>query len=134
MWGPLKHPRHVEFYEDSNRGCQNPDQDWMPMARAVQHLQSLPAALSLYAFTSIWRFHVTTSANYQECDKHASVEIDWHPTDRRFHIAFGALANGWSDVRTAEQICDESAFPFAVEPFLHRLSASSPSAHSGQGG
>src|SRR5881394_3937289 len=31
------------------------------MARAVQHLQSLPVAPRLYAFTSLWRFHLTTS-------------------------------------------------------------------------
>ena len=127
MWGPLQHPRHVEFYEEFHLGRQSPDQDWMPMARAVQHLQSLPFAPALYAFTSLWRFHVTTSPTYQECEKHASVEIVWHWPERRFHIAFGALADGWLDDRPAEQVCDEPAFSSAAQPFLQRLLASASS-------
>ena len=61
MWGPLQHSRHVQFYEEFHLGRQSPDQDWMPMVRAVLHLQTLDFAPSLFAFTSLWRFHVTTS-------------------------------------------------------------------------
>jgi hypothetical protein len=131
MWGPLKHPRHVEFYEEFHQGRQSPDQDWMPMVRAVQHLQSLPAASKLYAFTSLWRFHVTTSPTYAECGRHSSVSVIWHFPERRFRLAFGALAGGWVDDRTPERICEESIFPPTVEPFIQRLLASAPSGAKG---
>ena len=128
MWAPLQHPSHVECYEEYQQHRKSPDQDWMPMVRAVQHLQSLPVASRLYAFTSLWRFHITTSPTYRECDKHASVEIVWHWPERRFHIAFGRLAEGWLDDRPAEQMCEEPGFAAAVEPFIQRLLAPSPSA------
>jgi len=126
MWGALQHPRHVEFYEEFHVGRQSDDQDWMPMVRAIQHLQSLPVAPGLYAFTSLWRFHLTTAPTYQECDRHYSVTVIWRWTDRRFHIAFGRLADGWVDDRPPEQICEESDFAVVIEPFIQRLLASSP--------
>jgi len=123
MWGPLCHPRHVEFYKDFHLR-QRPEDDWMPMSRAVQHLRSLPDASKLYAFTSLWRFHVTTSPTFHEHNKHASVEIVWRWNERMFYLAFGSLANGWLDDRSAEVTCDEAGFPSAGDPFLHRLLAS----------
>jgi hypothetical protein len=101
------------------------------MARAVQHLQTLPDAAKLYAFTSLWRFHLTTSPTYQECNEHSSVEIVWHWKEGVFHLALGALAKGWLDDRCAEETCDEPSFPSAVVPFLHRLLASAPPGQTG---
>lgn len=95
------------------------------MVRAVQHLQSLDTTSRLYAFTSLWRFHVTTSPTYAESRKHASVSIIWRFPERLFHIAFGRLADGWVDDRAPEQICGESAFPVVIEPFIKRLLDSS---------
>ena len=126
MWGALQHPRHVEFYEEFHAGRQKHDEDWMPMVRTVQHLQSLAVAPRLYAFTSLWRFHLTTAPTYQECDRHCSVTVIWRWTDRRFHIAFGRLADGWVDDRPPERICEESDFAVVIEPFIRRLLASSP--------
>ena len=126
MWGALQHPRHVEFYEEIHAGRQSDEQDWMPMVRAVLLLQSLPAAAGLYAFTSLWRFHLTTAPTYQGCDRHCSVTVIWRWTDRRFHIAFGRLADGWVDDRPSEQICDEPGFAVLIEPFIQRLLASPP--------
>lgn len=122
MWGALQNPKHVEFYEKRHAGRQH-DEDWMPMVRAVHFLQSLPVAPRLHAFTSLYRFHLTTAPSYQECDRHCSVTIIWRWPDRRFHIAFGRLADGWLEDRPSEQICDEAAFPAAVEPFIQRLLA-----------
>jgi hypothetical protein len=121
MWGRLQNPEHVEFYENFHRGRQNPDEDWMPMVRAVQHLQSLEAAPALYAFTSLWRFHITTSPTYAECDHHSSISVIWRHPERCFHLAFGPLAAGWLDDRAPERICDESSFPLEITPFLRRL-------------
>jgi hypothetical protein len=121
MWGALQHPRHVEFYEEFHADRENDEQDWMPMVRAVQHLQSLPVAPRLYAFTSLWRFHLTTAPSYQECDAHCSVTVVWRWTERRYHIAFGRLADGWADDRSPEKICEEAEFPGAIEPFIQRL-------------
>ena len=97
------------------------------MVRAVQHLQSLPVAPSLYAFTSLWWFHLTTAPTYQECDRHCSVTVIRRWPDRRFHIAFGRLAEGWVEDRPPEQICDDSSFAVVIEPFVQRLLASRPS-------
>ncbi|NBR86621.1 MAG: hypothetical protein EB141_07515 [Verrucomicrobia bacterium] len=126
MWAALQHQSHVECYEEYQQHRTSPDQEWMPMVRAVQHLQTLPVAPQLFAFTSLWRFHVTTSPTYRECAQHCSISIIWMWTERRFHIAFGPLANGWLDDRPPEQICAESAFAAVVEPFIQRLLASSP--------
>jgi hypothetical protein len=126
MWGALQHPSHVEFYEEFHAGRQGEGQDWMPMARAVQHLQLLPVATGLYAFTSLCRFHLTTAPTYPECVRHCSVTVVWRWTDRRFHIAFGRLAEGWVDDRPPERICEESGFAVVIEPFVQRLLASSP--------
>ena len=129
MWGALQHPRHVEFYEDFHACRQDDGEDWMPMARAVQHLQSLAVAPRLYAFTSLWRFHLTTAPTYHERDGHCSVTVIWRWTDRRFLLALGRLAAGWVDDRPPEQICEESGFAAVIEPFIQRLLASSPERH-----
>ena len=121
MWGPLQDPKHVEFYEAFHVIRQSYDEDWTPMVRAVQQLQSLGVASSLYAFTSLSRFHVTTAPVFQEHEKHCSVSVIWQWRDERFHIAFNRLAEGWVDDRAPEQICDEAAFPVVVEPFIERL-------------
>jgi hypothetical protein len=121
MWGPLKHPRHVDLYVECHSGRQNDLEDWMPMVRAVRYLQSLSAAPRLYAFNSMWRFHVTTAPIFQECDKHCSVSIIWRCSERRFHIAFGRLSEGWLDDRPNPHICEESSFPAITGPFVERL-------------
>src|SRR5436190_196108 len=126
MWAALQHPRHVEFYEEFHGGRQKHDEDWMPMVRAVRHLRSLPAAPRLYAFTSLWRFHLTTSPTYQECERHCSVTVLWRWPERVFHIAFGRLADGWLDDRQPEQTCEESGFAVVIEAFIQRLLVSSP--------
>ena len=94
------------------------------MVRAVQHLQALAAAPTLFAFTSLTRFHVTTAPSYAECDRHSSLTVIWRFPEQRFHLAFGALANGWLDDRKPEQICTENEFPSRVGPFIQRLLAS----------
>ena len=94
------------------------------MARAVRHLQSLAVAPQLYAFTSLWRFHLTTAPSYYECDRHCSITVIWHWPEQVFHIAISRLADGWVNDRPPEQICDESAFPVVIEPFIQRLLAS----------
>jgi hypothetical protein len=124
MWGALQNPEHVEFYKRWHAGRMSDDQDFMPMVRAVQHLQSLPAASSLYAFTSVLQFHITTAPTFEECERHCSVTIVWQLIDRRFHIAFGWLADGWLEDRPPEQICEESRFAVVIEPFIQRLLAS----------
>lgn len=96
----------------------------MPMVKAIQHLQSLPVAPRLYAFTSLWRFHVTTAPAYQDCERHCSVTILWMLAERQFHLAFGRLADGWVDDRPPETVCDESSFAAGIEPFIQRLLAS----------
>jgi hypothetical protein len=103
------------------------------MVRAVQHLQSLALAPRLYAFTSLARFHLTTAPTYEECHRHCSVTILWRGRDRRFHLAFGRLADGWVEDRRPEQICDESAFPAVVAPFIQRLLAAAPALESDDG-
>ena len=123
MWGALQNPEHVEFYKRWHAGRMSDDQDFMPMVRAVQHLQSLPAASSLYAFTSVLQFHVTTAPTFEECEHHCSVTIVWQLIDRRFYIAFGRLADGWLEDRPPEQICEESRFAVVIEPFIQRLLA-----------
>lgn len=133
MWGALQHPRHAEFYESFHAKRQTHDENWLPMARAVRHLQSLAVASRLYAFTSLWRFHLTTAPTYQECDRHCSVTVIWRWPDRVFHIAFGRLADGWVDDRPPEQICDESSFATVVEPFVERLLASRPESENNNG-
>src|SRR5262245_39395596 len=133
MWGALQNPRHVEFYEKFHAARQSEDQDWMPMVGAVQHLQSLPVASSLYAFTSLWRFHLTTAPTYQERDTHCSVTVIWRWSDRVFHIAFGRLADGWVDDRPSEQVCDESSFAAVIDPFVQRLLASRPESENHDG-
>jgi hypothetical protein len=126
MWGPLQHPGHVKSYEEFHQYRRNPDEDWLPMARAVQHLQSLPAASKLYAFTAMRWFHVTMSPSYAEAKRHSSVSVIWRLGERRFHLAFGSLAGGWVEDRLPEVICEEPALSTAVEPFIQRLLASSP--------
>ena len=124
MWGTLQHPRHVEFYEEFHANRQSGEEDWMPMVKAVRHLQSLAVAPSLYAFTSLWRFHATTAPAYLECDGHCSVTIVWRYSDRRFHLALDRLDEGWLEDRTPECICAEEEFPLAITPFIERLLAS----------
>lgn len=124
MWGLLTDPKHVEFYRDLHAGRQSEQEDWMPMAHAVEHLQSLSAAPTLFAFTSLWRFHITTSPSYAECDEHSSVTVIWLWPHRHFQLAFGALADGWVNDRPPEQVCDEPAFAATVEPFIFRLLSS----------
>jgi len=130
MWEALQHPGHIEFYEEFHACRKSYDEDWMPMVRALRHLQSLPVAPSLYAFTSLYRFHLTTAPTYEDCDRHCSVSVIWRWTDRRFHIAFGRLADGWVNDRPPEQICEESSFALFIEPFVQRLVASQPSQES----
>jgi hypothetical protein len=124
MWGPLQNPKHVEFYEQLHADRLSYDEDWMPMAQAVQQLQSLAVAPRLYAFTSLWRFHVTTAPTFQEHERHCSISISWRWPEKRFHIAFGCLADGWVDDRPPEQICDEATFPMVIELFIERLLSS----------
>jgi hypothetical protein len=126
MWGTLRDPKHVEFYKEFQAGRQSENEDWMPMVRAVEHLQSLADAPRLYAFTSLWRFHLTTAQSYQECGRHWSVSVIWRFTDQRFYIAFGRLADGWVEDRPPERICAESDFRQVVEPFIQRLLESRP--------
>ena len=127
MWGRLQDPGHIEFYEELHTARQREtEEDWMPMVRAIEHLQSIPEASRLYAFTSLWRFHITTAPGYEECDMHCSVTIVWRWQERRFHIALGRLADGWVDDRAAEMISDESNFGALIEPFIQRLLVSSP--------
>lgn len=126
MWASLQHSGQVEFYQKFHAGRQSEEEDWMPMVRALRHLQSLPAAPNLFAFTSLWRFHITTAPTYAECDRHSSVTVIWRWSERCFHLAFGPLASGWVDDRPPEQICDENAFTSTVEPFIQRLLSSRP--------
>jgi hypothetical protein len=103
------------------------------MARAVQHLQSLAVAPRLYAFTSRWRFHLTTAPTFQERARHCSVSVIWWWPDDHFRIAFGRLKDGWVDDRPPEKICTEAEFPVAIEPFVQRLLASSPESENENG-
>jgi hypothetical protein len=93
------------------------------MIRAVKHLQALASASQLYAFTSLWRFYVTTSPAYKDAKGHFSVSIVWRWPDRRFRLSFGDLGHGWVNDWEPHQLCDEAAFPLAVEPFVNRLLA-----------
>src|SRR5207244_2565375 len=114
------------WYDEFHAKRQSHDEDWMPMARAVRHLQSLAVAPQLYAFTSLWRFHLTTAPSYHECHRHCSVTVIWRWPHRVFHVAFGRLADGWVDDRPPEQICDEAGFAAVIEPFAQRLLSSRP--------
>jgi hypothetical protein len=123
MWGPLQHAGHVEFYEKLHRNRRLPDEDWIPMVRAVQHFQSLASAPHLYAFTSLWRFYLTTAPTFQECGRHSAVNINWHWQERQFRLALDALAKGWVDDWQPEESCDETSFPSTVEPFIRLLAS-----------
>jgi len=101
------------------------------MVRAVQHLQSLAIAPQLYAFTSLWRFYVTTSPAYQEAQNHHAASIIWRWPHGRFRLSFAALANGWVDDWEPHQLCEEAAFPSSVEPLIRRLVDSTPSSAAG---
>lgn len=131
MWGPLQHPSHVEAYQEFHQYRRNPDEDWLPMVRAVQHFQSLPVASKLYAFTAMHWFHVTTSPSYAEAKKHSSISVIWRFREQRCHLAFGSLAGDWVKDRAPEVISEECALSTTVEPFLQRLLASSPSVTEG---
>ena len=126
MWGTLKNHGHIEFYEECHRGRQSESEDWMPMVRAIEYLQSGREASKLYAFTSLYQFHLTTAPGYETCDEHCSISIIWRWPERRFHIAFGRLGNGWVNDRVPEIDCDQSSFARSIEPFIVRLLRSSP--------
>jgi hypothetical protein len=96
------------------------------MVRAVQHLQSLTSASQLYAFTSLWRFYLTTAPTFQECGRHPAINTNWHWRERQFRLAFNTLAKGWAADWQPEQSCDETSFPSTVEPLIPRLLASQP--------
>jgi hypothetical protein len=105
---------------------QSHDEDWTPMARAVQHLQSLTVAPHLYAFTSLWRFCLTTAPTYQEQERHCAVAITWLWRDRRFHVACSRLADGWVGDAPPDQFCEESDLATVIGPFIQQLLAASP--------
>ncbi|MEP7220863.1 MAG: hypothetical protein ABI876_18205 [Bacteroidota bacterium] len=125
MWDALQHQHHINFFEGFHAVAVERGEDWTPIIRAIRHLQSLEAAPRLYAFTSHWRFHLTTCPAAREFKRHFLVSILWRFPDRVFHIAFGRLADGWADDRPPEQICDELAFPAVIELFIQRLLMSS---------
>ncbi len=114
MWTKLGDQVHVSFYEEWN-------EDWSAMARAVRVLQEHPAAGSLFAFTSLYRFHLTTSPDSGGCDGHHSVSIIWRPEAQVFHLAWGALSDGWLADREPDEVCGEGDFEDAVEPFIKRV-------------
>src|SRR5580765_6063468 len=137
MWGPLQNPEHVEFYEDFNRRRSAQQEDWMPMVRAVQHLQSLPVASQLFAFTSLWRFYVTTAPSYSEAHahrEHRAVSIIWQWPHRHFRLSFSTLTKGWVDDWEPHELSGESSFASSVEPLIRRLVESPPPPPSGASG
>jgi hypothetical protein len=104
------------------------------MLRAVQYLQSLPAASQLFAFTSLWRFYVTTAPSYSEAHEHRehrAVSIIWQWPHRRFRLSFSTLAKGWVDDWEPHELSDESSFASSVEPLMRRLLESPPPPPSG---
>ena len=118
MWAALQHSRHVEFYEDFHRDRYHRGEDWQPMVRAIHYLQSQDYAPSLFAFTSLSYFQVTTSPTYAECERHHFVCITWSFAERQFHLAYSA--GGWVSP-PPERVCEESAFPSAVDTLIQRL-------------
>ena len=118
MWAPLQHPGHVEFYEEFHRGRHDSGEDWQPMIRAVQYLQSQPYAPRLFAFTSLAHFHVTTAPSYQEFPGHRTVGITWSFRDRSFHLSFG---ESWTGARSHKHTCEEPDFPSSVDSLINGL-------------
>ena len=117
MWAPLQHPGLVEFYEEFHRGRYERDEDWQPMIRAVQYLQSQPYAPRLFAFTSHANFHVTTAPSYQEFPGHRTVGITWRFRDRSFHLSF----QSGTGARFHKHTCEEQHFPFKVDSLINGL-------------
>jgi len=53
MWAQLKHPRHLEFYQELHESQIKHGHDWLLMCKAIQYLQSQSYADDLYAFENI---------------------------------------------------------------------------------
>ena len=128
MWAALQHSCHVEFYEEFHRNRHYPDEDWQPMVHAVHYLQSQDYAPSLFAFTSLAHFQVTTSPTYAECDHHHFVCITWSFPERKFRLAYST--GGWVTPTEPEQVCDEFLFPSAVDSLIRRLQSQSPESNA----
>lgn len=124
MWAPLQHPRHVEFYEEYHRDRYHPGEDWQPMIRAVRYLQSQSYAPSLFAFTSLAHFQVTTAPNYAERDGHHWVSVTWNFSRRQFGLGYS------TDPPNIFLSCEETAFPAAVDSLIQRLFLQSPESNA----
>ena len=125
MWALLEHPRHVEFYEEYHRGRYHSGEDWQPMVRAVRYLQSHSYATSLFAFTSLAHFQVTTAPSHAEREGHHCVGITWHFPRRQFGLGYS------TDPATVFQTCEETAFPAAIDALIQRLLLQPPETQKG---
>ena len=124
MWTPLQDPCQVAFYEEMNRESSAPGEDWQPMVRAVQYLQSRDYAPLLFAFTSLAHFQVTTAPSYAECERHHYVGITWAYAERLFYLRY--FTKGWTSERAPDRDCTEADFPAVVDAFVRRLLLQSP--------
>ncbi len=120
MWTPLQHPIQVEFYKKAHAGRYDPMEGYLPMIHAVHYLQSHRDAPRLFAFTSLYHFHVTTAPTFAGCSLHHYVRITWVWTDGLFRLSFGSCDSGWANDPEYDT-CTEQEFPSAVEPLIQRL-------------
>ena len=121
MWTELTDPRQIEFYREFHEGRREQDEDWMPMVRAIEYLQSQHYAKDLYAFTSLVHFQVTTARTYQEQAGHSCVGITWNYRRRSFGLTFWAFDRHNGDTQKDIIICAEDELPSAVDALILRL-------------
>lgn len=119
MWGPLKSPVYPEFYEDMQRNRRTNSEDWTPMIQAVRDLQALPVADSLYAFTSLAHFQITTAPTYEESASHSFIGLVWDCYAHRFRVSYGRCKDGWLDLPFKDH-CSSDLMP-SLRPLIERL-------------
>lgn len=88
------------------------------MIRTIQYLQGRPYAATLFAFTSLATFHVTTAPSYAEFRGHHTVGISWSPEKRIFSLSFG---ESWVSQREHERVCEELGLPASVDSLIQRM-------------
>ena len=121
MWTELKHPRQVEFYLEFHEQGLHRGEDWMPMVRAVEYLQSQPYADEFFAFTSLIHFQVTTAPSYHEQDGHSCVGVTWDCMGHRFGLSFWSFDRTVGDSETNLITCLETELHSPLDALILRL-------------
>ena len=124
MWTSLRDQRQIEFYENAERGAGTEREDWKPMIRVVRALQEQEYASSLFAFTSLMHFHITTASDYATFDEASqTVCITWAWPIRRFHLRHHK--GSWIADGPPQHVCREAGVLAAVRPMIAGMLESS---------